>query len=113
MPSKRCALRVRLLSGSLSEYWRATRAWWDGIEGVCPQVLDRPVYFISSNPHSVVNLLTGFALQHQDELVAFLRQPENAPLMAEWEEIRARQLPSSRREFSLLHLEKVPANRSG
>ncbi len=111
--SKRCALRVRLLSGSLSEYWRATRAWWDGVESVCPQVLDRPVYFISSNPHSVVNLLTGFALQHQDELVAFLRQPENAPLMVEWEEIRARRLPSSEENFLYYILKKYQQTEAG
>ncbi len=111
--SRRCALRLRLLSGSLSEYWRATRAWWDDVERACPQVLNRPVYFISSNPHSVINLLTGFALQHQDELVSFLHQPENTSLLTEWEEIRARRLPSSEENFLYYVLKKYQQTEAG
>ena len=63
---------IRLLSGSLSEYWRATRAWWDNIVQNAPEVLDRPVYFISSNTHSIANLLSGFALSVKEELIELL-----------------------------------------
>ena len=81
---RRCSLRVRLLSGSLSEYWRATRMWWDPIEEACPELLERPVYFVSSNTHSMANLLSGYALQHEDELVSFLSKSANARLLEEW-----------------------------
>jgi len=57
MATRPSRLRIQLLSGSLSDYWRATRTWWDNIEIHCPHLRDRPVYFISSNRHSVVNLL--------------------------------------------------------
>ena len=92
-------LRVQLLSGSLSEYWRATRIWWDNIERRCPDLLERPVYFVSSNPHSIVNLLSGFALQNQAALEYFLEQPENADLREEWKRIQSAEIPSSRENF--------------
>ncbi len=94
-----CRLSVQLLSGSLNEYWRATRLWWENIERACPEIVDRPVYFISSNTHSVVNLLSGFALQHRQALLSYLRQPENADLLDEWNQIQASRVPSSEENF--------------
>ncbi|NPV87706.1 MAG: hypothetical protein HPY45_17040 [Anaerolineae bacterium] len=85
---QKCDLRVRLLSGSLAEYWRSTRAWWENIERICPDLLERPVYFISSNTHSILNLATGFALQYKQTLVEFLEEKENAALLAEWQSIQ-------------------------
>jgi hypothetical protein len=111
--SQECALRVRLLSGSLSEYWRATRSWWDAIEAACPQLLERPVYFVSSNPHSAINLLTGFALQHRPQLVEYLHQPENADLLAEWQDIQTRQVPSSEENFLYYVLKKYQQTPQG
>jgi len=104
--SRPCNLRVLLLSGSLSEYWRATRIWWENIEESFPELRERPVYFISSNPHSVVNLLSGFALQLKNELIAYLEQPGNDALLNEWEEIRAARVPSSQENFLYYVLKK-------
>ncbi|NPV55085.1 MAG: hypothetical protein HPY76_00225 [Anaerolineae bacterium] len=87
---QRCDLQVRLLNGSLSEYWRATRAWWENIERTCPGLLQRPVYFISSNPHSITNLLSGYALSERKALMAFLKRPENAATRREWVELQSR-----------------------
>ena len=68
-------LRVILLASSLTDYRRATQGWWRRIEAeVGREVLEsRPVYFVSSNTHSLLNLLSGFALAHQDEIAAFLQ----------------------------------------
>jgi len=97
--SKRINFSVRLLSGSLSAYRRATQAWWEQIERACPELRRRPVYFVSSNTHSLVNLLTGFALQHQEELLSYLEQPERGDLRAEWRAIQENEVPSSRENF--------------
>jgi hypothetical protein len=110
---RKLGLRVRLLSGSLSEYWRATRAWWDNIEARFPELLTRPVYFVSSNPHSMVNVLIGFALQHRAELVAYLDQKENAELKAEWQDILERCVPSSVENFLYYVLKKYQQSRLG
>ncbi len=92
-------LRVLLLSGSLSEYRRATHAWWDNIERAFPDVQNRPVYFVSSNVHSLLNIVAGFALQHEDELVAYLHQSGNAGLLNEWKDIQAHRVPSTCENF--------------
>ncbi len=90
MASQRSSFGIRLLSGSLSEYWRATRMWWDHIEHSFPELLDHPVYFISSNTHSIPNLLSGYALQKRDELLQFLEEQGNHELLAEWRELQDR-----------------------
>lgn len=97
--SKRLNISVRLLSGSLSAYRRATQAWWEQIERACPELRHRPVYFVSSNTHSLVNLLTGFALQHESELLHYLEQPGQSDLRDEWQAIQENQVPSSRENF--------------
>lgn len=76
-------IRVHLLNGSYSEYRRATNAWWENIEQVDPHMVDQPIYFISSNTHSIVNLISGFAHQHQNELINFLEKSDDS-LMSEW-----------------------------
>lgn len=110
---KRCRIGVRLLSGSLSDYRLATRAWWDNIERVCPELNDRPVYFISSNTHSLPNLLTGFALRHQEELQHFLNRKDNGSLKAEWESITTGQVHSSLENFWYYILKKYQQTPEG
>jgi len=93
---------VRLLSGSVNDYRRATLAWYEHIERACAPHLDirsRPVYFVSSNTHSLINLLSGFALRREDELVRFIEEAAHADLLAEWRDIEARHVPSSRENF--------------
>jgi hypothetical protein len=102
-----CDLRVRLLSGSMSEYRRARNHWWETIEDNAPQIRERPVYFISSNTHSVVNILSGFAQQCQERLIRFLEQPGNTGLLNEWKDIQAHRVPSSAENFLYYVLKKA------
>ncbi len=106
------ALRVRLLSGSLSAYRRATNLWWEKIEAASPELVRRPVYFISSNSHSLANLISGYALQIEDRLVSFLEELENCDLLAEWDVIRARQVEFEPGKFPVLCIEEIPGNPS-
>jgi hypothetical protein len=67
-------LRVRLLAGSFSEYQHAAELWWSEIAQVYLRAADeaekrrRPVYFVSSNMHSLANLLGGYALANRELL---------------------------------------------
>jgi hypothetical protein len=77
-------MAIRLLAGSLTDYRRATDGWWYTISREVDRYLEsdlfyRPVYFVSSNTHSLVNLLGGHARTIEPELVAFLEEenPEN------------------------------------
>lgn len=99
MASRPSRLWIQLLSGSLSDYWRATRIWWNNIQEDRPDLQDRPVYFISSNNHSVVNLLSGFALKHRDDLLAYIEESEYRDLAGEWQKIKEDRVPSNRENF--------------
>lgn len=106
-------LRVQLLNGSLIEYRRAINAWWKRIESAHEDILNRPVYFVSSNSHSLVNIITGFALQHEDEIVQFLENTEDALLKQEWLDIQAKVVPSSRENFFYYLLKKYMQTAQG
>ncbi|MGD0004892.1 MAG: hypothetical protein ABSE06_11775 [Anaerolineaceae bacterium] len=101
-----CSFSFRLLDGSLIEYWRATRVWWDNIESLFPQLSERPIYFISSNTHSVTNLLSGFALKFQKEVVAYLNRNGDRDLLKEWHDIQNRQTSSNQGNFLYYALKK-------
>ena len=111
--AQRCGFRLRLLNGSLTEYWRATQAWWDNFQSSSPELSQRPVYFISSNTHSVANLLTGFALQQKDKIVDFLERSGNEDLLAEWRNIQDCQVPSSIENFLYYALKKMQSTDEG
>ena len=99
MAERPAQFQIRLLDGTLTEYRRATNAWWANIEAACPDIRDRPVYFVSSNTHSLVNLLSGYALQEREKLVAYLESSADSDLLQEWQDIQAKMVPSSQENF--------------
>lgn len=110
---KKCNFKIRLLSGSLSEYWRATRIWWDNIEKRHPEILERPVYFISSNPHSIPNLLTGFALRNQQSLSKYIEDQTELFLKEEWQKLQKQDTPSSIENYLYYILKKYEQSVGG
>lgn len=78
---------LRLLAGSLADYRRATAYWWDDLreQVTALDIESRPVYFVSSNTHSMVNLLTGFAIREERSLVAYLERYNKGELLAQYE----------------------------
>jgi uncharacterized protein DUF6909 len=71
---KRLNLRIRMLGGSQVGYARMTRRWWAPVRATLTDqgLSDRPIYFVSSNPHSIVNLVTRRAGSGEDEIVSFI-----------------------------------------
>ncbi len=106
-------ISVRLLSGSYNEYRRATNAWWENIERACTQLVDRPVYFVSSNTHSLANLISGYALKQSGQLLNYLERSENPQLLGEWKDIQDRQVPSSQENFLYYLLKKYQGSPEG
>lgn len=111
--NKKSELRVNLLGGPLSEYWRATRSWWENIEDNFPQLLNRPVYFISSNTHSFANMLTGFALTKAEEIEKFLNNKDNSVLLAEWNQIVTGKESASQENFLYYVMKKLQQSKNG
>jgi hypothetical protein len=111
--SQKLDLEVQLLSGSLNEYRRATRYWWDNIEAGFPEITRRPVYFISSNTHSIPNLLTGFALTQEERLTHYLHSTGDEDLLAEWHDINKEEIPSRPENFLYYILKKYQSTANG
>jgi hypothetical protein len=105
---RRKKMALRLLSGSLVDYRKATQQWWKRIEReIRPLALtERPVYFVSSNTHSLINLITGYALQRENDLITYIHRKEQADLLQEFKDIEARAVPSSRENFLYYVLKK-------
>ena len=110
---QKCDLRVLLLNGSLTEYRRATNDWWENIERIIPEVRQRPIYFVSSNTHSLINLLSGFAMRRKNDLIAFLHRPENGALLKEWEDIETDEILASQENFLYYMLKKYQSSSVG
>lgn len=91
-------LTVQLVSGSLNDYRKATEIWWTNIEVQLPAVTKRPIYFVSSNTHSLANLLSGFSLTKRAELLNFIQEDEPS-LQAEWEEMQQDANKASQENF--------------
>ena len=91
---------LRLLAGSLLDYHKATQRWWDNIAQVAaPLLAGRPIYLVSSNLHSLANLITGHALTHESALIDYIREIEHADLLEEYTSIRAAEVRSSKENF--------------
>lgn len=73
---RRMSLRVRMLGGTQVGYARVTRRWWAAVAELmqAEHVEERPVYFVSSNSHSIVNVVTGTAAARERDLVAFVER---------------------------------------
>ncbi len=71
---RRLNLRVRMLGGSAVGYSRMTRRWWAPVRATIAEhaLDDRPMYFISSNAHSIVNLVTSYARSREHEIVDWM-----------------------------------------
>ncbi len=93
-------MAVSLLAGSHIAYRRATQQWWNRVnEHIDFDLSERPTYFVSSNTHSLVNMLTGFALRHEDRVLSYLESGANSRLSTEAERIRRREVPSNWENF--------------
>jgi len=101
-------IAIRSLAGSLADYKRATRRWWRNVESRVPAISfeDRPVYFVSSNTHSLANLVSGYALQIGQQLHEFLSATGSEDLRQEYDDILEKNVPSSLENFLYYVLKK-------
>ncbi|TAN33709.1 hypothetical protein EPN29_05390 [bacterium] len=69
-----CKIVLRLIGGSHLGYARNASRWWLPIASVMQEMgaRDAPLYFVSSNSHSLVNVLTGVARQFENEIVDWI-----------------------------------------
>ena len=70
-----CHIVIRLIGGSHLGYARNASRWWQPIAAAMDEmgVREAPIYFVSSNTHSLVNVLTGVARQFEHDILDFVR----------------------------------------
>ncbi|MFN8493228.1 MAG: hypothetical protein U0350_36865 [Caldilineaceae bacterium] len=86
--TERLDIRFTVLGSGLSDYRRSVQYWWSKVTEASPHHLaQRPIYFVSSNTHSVLNLLSGFAQSLQDELIKFVQQENPEDLWSEYQRL--------------------------
>lgn len=78
-------LRIQMHGGSAVGYARVTRRWWEPVLEHLQRsdLLGRPIYFVSSNTHSITNLLTGTAELPEEAIVAWLERDGPPDLQVE------------------------------
>lgn len=99
---------LRQIAGSLADYRRGTAIWWDDVRarlnGV--DIESRPVYFVSSNTHSILNLLVGYALREERALIDYIETKGHEDLLAEYRAIQENSSPSNKGNFLYYVLKK-------
>ncbi|HZU16222.1 MAG TPA: hypothetical protein VFD01_06440 [Candidatus Dormibacteraeota bacterium] len=94
---RECHLLLRMIGGSHVGYARGAALWWQPAQAAIEEqgLAEAPVYFVSSNLHSLVNLLSGVPRRLEREIVehASRYSPE---LTAELRKLEAGLTPASR-----------------
>lgn len=111
--SRTSELRVRLLDSSSTQYFRSANLWMQDILSTCPQIANQPVFFISSNTHSVTNMISGYALSKRDELIAFMESNPDNGLLHEWQQIRANKVSANEQNLLYYVLKKYQQTSEG
>jgi Family of unknown function (DUF6909) len=73
-----CRMLLRMIGGSHLGFARNASRWWLPVAAAMDELgaRDAPIYFVSSNAHSLINVLTGVATRIEDEVVDFIRRTD-------------------------------------
>jgi hypothetical protein len=98
---QRKSFGLRMLGGSHVGYVRATRQWWAPVENLLKTLGlgERPFYFVSSNTHSLVNLMSGSLLTREAELTKFALSGEDPYLADECHKLQEGEVPGNWQNF--------------
>jgi hypothetical protein len=90
-------LTIQMHGGTYAGYTRSTRSWWRPIERCLRDngLDERPMYFVSSNTHSIVNTLSGTARRRRDQLIQYVEETQDPELIEELEKLKAGDTRSS------------------
>jgi len=81
----RLDLRITVLGSGLGDYRRSVQHWWGRLESTVAHLnpWERPIYFVSSNTHSIANLITGLSWELQHEILEYVRNENPEDLLTE------------------------------
>lgn len=81
----KCSITIRNCEASYSRYRQETDIWWQNMAKEFPDLTKRTIYFVSSNTHSLINLLSGFAESNAEEILAFGRTNGNDEMVQRYQ----------------------------
>ncbi|MBP9691338.1 hypothetical protein KBD81_04640 [Candidatus Woesebacteria bacterium] len=111
MREKPVHFTLKLLRGHYVDYKKAAQRWFENIieNTRYKDLRNRPLYFVSSNTHSLVNNLTGWVTGLEDELISYLKENKSEQLLAYWQQIQEGEHNGSRENFLWYILKKYEA----
>jgi len=82
-------IKINLSSHSNEKYHQTARVWWDNIskKSLYLDFENTPIYFISSNLHSFVNIIGRYIFQKENDIFYYIHQ-KHPDLEAEWQSIK-------------------------
>jgi len=94
---ERKRIDLRMLGGTYLGYGRSVQSWWRPVQSRISDksLRDRPVYFVSSNTHSIVNTLSGVVGRRESELKQYIRETRHPEMLPELEKIESGDARSS------------------
>ncbi len=95
-----CRIVLRLIGGSHLGFARNASRWWQPIAAAVDELgaRDAPIYFVSSNSHSLVNVLTGVARRIEGDIVDWIGRSDR-DLDAERRKLEAGHSRASRQNW--------------
>jgi hypothetical protein len=92
-----CRIQLRMIGGSHVGFARNASRWWQPVQAAIDELglTEAPVYFVSSNSHSLVNVLSG-APKHFDREIVEFAQRIDPDLSEELRKLEAGRTPASR-----------------
>lgn len=80
------ALRIDRLPMNEPQFEEAAAKWWDelSVHLDLPRGCDRPIYLVSSNNHSLANLVSGFSTEREQRLIDFIEREDPNGLRDVW-----------------------------
>ncbi len=105
---KPISFELLLLRGSYVDYKKAAQRWFENIAETTryKDLRSRPIYFVSSNTHSLVNNMTGWVTKVEKELIEYLKEQKMDRFLDYWEKIEKGEYPGSRENFLWYILKK-------
>jgi len=82
-------MTLQMLGGTHTGYSRVTRRWWQPVRAHLQRhgLTDRPVYFVSSNTHSIINVLSGATRRRRDTLIRYIQETRHPELLPEYDKM--------------------------
>lgn len=86
--ARRMDTRINVLGSGLSDYRRSVQLWWQRLDSTHALELgDRPLYFVSSNTHSLANLVSGFVRAEGQNIIDLILRDRPEGLHEEYQRL--------------------------